>query len=502
MTLSVVDGPRCTSASICYAREMKRRRFLQASAAASVLPFVNGCPTGPGIGDAGEPEPDYTLDPATYDNGETMGAFADDVALDEATFRLGVSAGGMTASTALLWGFVDGGGNARLRVWRDTATEGEVALVVDEMVTPLEAGAVRFDADGLAPATTYQYALFAEDGDGNLVGRSAVGRFRTAWPEDWDKPLTLGGVTCTSWENRPYQALQVMADEDELDLFVHLGDMSYNDEAFTEEEYRALWHTTLSDPGYRALLERTGGYYAWDDHEFQNNLNPETVDAARFAAAHRTFFENIAAVEGEGGEIYRSYRWGTTAEIFILDCRTLRRPSEMQSGVSAYLGEAQTAWLKGALQSSPCHFKILLNSVPMTRMPQLWALAGDRWQGYPAARTDLLQFLEDEGIERVWFLSGDFHMGFVGRVEPDGFGRQIWEVAVGPSGNLGNPLALLINDPDQRDLVFPESQFLYGGARLSSTTLTFDPRADTVRVRYVAGNDGEVLFDETITPET
>ena len=34
------------------------------------------------------------------------------------------------------------------------------------------------------------------------------------------------------------------------------------------------------------------------------------------------------------------------------------------------------------------------------------------------------------------------------------------------------------------------------------TTLTFDPRADTVRVRYVAGDDAEVLYDETITPDT
>ena len=114
---------------------------------------------------------------------------------------------------------------------------------------------------------------------------------------------------------------------------------------------------------------------------------------------------------------------------FILDCRQERTPSRGE-----YVSVAQMTWLKSALSSSPCHFKVILNSVPIAQLPDVWLMEDDRWQGYPRQRDELLNFIVDTPIDNVWFLAGDFHIGAVWRVESSGPRQQIWEILCGPGG--------------------------------------------------------------------
>jgi hypothetical protein len=50
-----------------------------------------------------------------------------------------------------------------------------------------------------------------------------------------------------------------------------------------------------------------------------------------------------------------------------------------------------------------------------------------------------------------------------------------------------------------RKIVFPPEQFLYAGGGFQATTLTFDPKANTVRVVFIdpAKNDA-VTCDQTL----
>jgi len=157
-------------------------------------------------------------------------------------------------------------------------------------------------------------------------------------------------------------------------------------------------------------------------------------------------------------------------------------------------------WLKNALVASPCHFKIILNSVPITELSEHWPSAEDRWQGYPAQRAELLDFLDSADLDNVWFISGDFHLGSVGRVDLPGVRRNRWEILVGPGATVSNPLALLGETiPEQRDKYFPVEQFIYFNYRWSSTVLTFDPERDAVRVVFTQAEDGQVAFDQWIS---
>lgn len=442
--------------------KLHRRDLLLSGAAATLASCSPKPPSGPRV-----------IVPGDYDRAQAVTFAPAAIAQSDVLFPLGVQAGAIRPDGALLWTRVEGGAAQRLRVWRDAGDDGTVQLAHESSPTAAAYGTVHAPVRGLAPATWYHYGFFDED----LARRSPLGRFRTAFPFDWKEPLRLGATSCTNFRMAPYVALSATAKE-EPDLFVHLGDISYNDPAKTTDEFRALWTRTLQDPGYRDLLTRCGWYAMWDDHELENNLDPETADPTRLRAAIDSFYETIAAERGPGGELWRSYTWGGTAELFILDCRTERKPSTIGTPEATYLSRAQMDWLKGALKQSGAHFKVICNSVPITLFPPpLWGVQNDRWQAYEAQREELLSFIIDEPIDHVLFLSGDFHLGLVMRVEKTGQRRRLWELSCGPGGNSGNPLSLVWESPENREIAFPREQFAYCGKRSSVRRARSPPAA-------------------------
>jgi phosphodiesterase/alkaline phosphatase D-like protein len=191
-----------------------------------------------------------------------------------------------------------------------------------------------------------------------------------------------------------------------------------------------------------------------------------------------------------------------TAEFFLLDSRIERKPSTIGTPEATYLSRAQLDWLKGALKASKAHFKVILNSVPITHFPPpLWGVQNDRWQAYVPQREELLDFIVDEGVEHVLFVAGDFHLGLVMRVEKEGPRRRLWEVAAGPGGNSGNPLALVWESPENRPIAFPKEQFTYCAGVPAVTLLELDPRANTARVKFIDPATDEVRFEQVLTED-
>jgi len=494
---------------------MDRRDFLRLSALGLLAP---GCAVPPVDGAPLCVATD--VDPGTIDQAVRTSFAAAAVPVDDDAFPQGVCAGAMRAHTVVLWVRVVGPRRNEplvVRVWRDV-DDSQVDLVSEAIAIPVadndavvgdseSSGIIKVRVRGLAAGTWYRYAVFVGDGVGDVVGdgagfvaRSTIGRVRTAFDAGNCGPVTIGATTCTNPRLAPFDALTQMADPDDdfgdLDAVLHLGDMVYADGSRSPDAYRAHWRAALADPGYRALLARQGLYLTWDDHEFDNNLNPEEAPVGLIEMAKTAFYENTPTESGSDGA-WTSYQWGTTVEVIQLDARTERVPSLRGEDSAAYLSRPQMEFLKRRLRESPCQFKVVMNSVPMTRMPELWILQGDRWQGYEPAREEILNFLEDNAIDNVWFLSGDFHVGFVARLEQTGFRSKLWEVAVGPGGNLGNPIMAFVLG-GQREDVFPAAQFRYGEGILAATRLRFDPDSDDVRIRFT-GVDGAVLYDETLS---
>lgn len=422
--------------------------------------------------------------------GELLDFDPDSLPIDAQTFPLAVMAGEMKPTSVMLTAAIADAAPKTLRVWRTTDTPGVVDLVHEAEVVPSPEGLVKLTVDGLCPGTWYRYGYFAGDGE-TFTARSIVGEVRTAIADDALEPLTIAMTACNG-SSLDWPALAVTADE-YYDIFCHLGDMAYCDGSETLAEYRAVWREYLGAAGFKAVLSRAGLYATWDDHEIDDNSNfdRETMNPSELARrqnAMDAYFEVMPIdAEGPNYQLWRSFRWGLSAEIIVLDCRYERRPSMDQ-----YISPAQMAFLKDRLQNSPCHFKVVMNSVPITNMPLAWDVAAnDRWEGYPGQRDEVLAFINQHQITNVWFLSGDFHVCFVSRLDTGSdLASRTREIAV--TGGNENPIPEFLTQLDP-------PRFDYGVHRARACVLVFDPEADAVNVRFLDPQTGEDLYNETLT---
>jgi len=227
----------------------------------------------------------------------------------------------------------------------------------------------------------------------------------------------------------------------------------------------------------------------WDDHEVDNNWDGETVDAGQLAAAMQATFEHLPLRRDaeHPNRFWKSLRWGHTVELFVLDCRTERKPSTRFGPDAEYISPEQMTWLKAALADSPAIFKVIVNSVPIGNFPPLFdAAAADRWEGYAAQRLEILSFIDDTPITGVLWLSGDFHLGAIGRVDTSGPGSTQLEVVASPAAQVGNPLSV--------NLVAP--QWDWAITKDSYTVLDFVPGLGQVTITFI-DEDGETLVQRS-----
>ncbi len=418
--------------------------------------------------DAGESTPDAkTIQPP-------------DPLTESTSFRLGISAGDLAGDRGVLWTYYTGIAPLVAIAWRMGDGDSYVEELGPFEATASDAGFIHVPVTGLKPGARYRYAFVELQGD-TRVARSRIGRFRAPIAAGASEVLTFGAVACTD-ESKPINALARAAERDDLDAFLFCGDNAYCDGATSLADYREKYIAHFGRAEHRALREATGMYITWDDHEVKNDWNPETIGEAQLATAFRTFFEHAPLTEEHPRRIWRSAKWGKTAEIFVLDCRSERLPSTITSSAPQYISAEQMTWLKLGLASSDAVFKIIINSVPITNMPSVWdAYPTDRWEAYGAQRTDILKFIDDSHITGVLWLAGDFHLAFISKVSPSGAGANQREVLCGPGGQSSNVLVSTLNAP----------QFSFATGTNNYTTLRLDPSTREVKVAYHDGAGAE-----------
>ncbi|HTN14388.1 MAG TPA: alkaline phosphatase D family protein [Sphingomonadaceae bacterium] len=166
--------------------------------------------------------------------------------------------------------------------------------------------------------------------------------------------------------------------------------------------------------------------------------------------------DNVAAIDAIG--LPRTIRWGSLAEVILTDARSYRsEPLDLAWQSEPYtprypffvpralveaeegdersmFGTRQFQWLKDQLTRSSARWKILVSSVPM--MPfgfgfQYDTATGetesgdivfttDAWDGFPAERKALLDFVAAQKVPGVLVLSGDHHTHFAGVLQSNG----------------------------------------------------------------------------------
>ena len=463
-----------------------RRSFLQISAALAASACSDPL-SSPDVEPGGEAPPAPGLDPRPEVDLQRAAAVPginlDSVPVRAADFPYGVMAGDATDDRAMLWTKYSGSGT--LGVQLEAEGGGGMAVASRALTTTEQgdAGFMHVDLAGLEGGKRYRYAFYVVDGSGKVVARSPFGRVRAALEPTAREIVTFGGTSCTHQVSAPYPVLSDAARRN-LDFFIHCGDHVYTDsgtDATTLAQYRVKYGYAWGAAGMSALHGSAGMVLTWDDHEILNNWNPETISAARLDAARRAFFEHRALRRNAAApdRIWRSLVWGKTLEVLVLDARSERKPSTRETARAQFISPAQMAWLKDRLSRSTAVFKFVVTSVPISNFPISAAGEADKWEGYPAQREEILDFVEARDLKGVWWLSGDLHFGSIGGVGPSGARRKMHEVLMGPGGT------------DARSPSLPTGQFDQVIGEKNYTMFRADPIRRELTVTFM-GAHGEI----------
>lgn len=191
------------------------------------------------------------------------------------------------------------------------------------------------------------------------------------------------------------------------------------------------YHRYLRDvPGLRSVLATTPTYAIWDDHDFGPNNSDRTFRWRDLSLdLFKKYWPNPSAGTAETAGIFHSFKIADV-EFFMLDDRYHRDPNEAPDR-KTMLGSGQLTWLKEQLKASTATFKVIVNGHTMTIDRQD---TGEYWANFGTEREDFLNWMFSEGIDGVFFISGDWHVGSLSRIDFSREGYPLYELI---SSNAG-----------------------------------------------------------------
>ncbi len=324
-----------------------------------------------------------------------------------------------------------------------------------------------------------QEGLFATEwSDGEL--RTAPRERRDvlfSWSGDtagqgWGIDLSRGGM-------RIFDSIRALSP----DFFLHAGDQIYADGplaaemklpdgtfwrnivtkekskvAETLDEFRGNYRYNLLDPAFRRFRREVPFIPTWDDHEVRNNWYPgqELGGDPRYVEQKTDVLADRArhamreySTLGSTEKNYRSFRYGPTLEVFVLDGRSYRTAnSENVSPSDHFLGRAQLDWLKAGIAASKSTWKVLLSNMPFATVvvdpPRPdhrvvhdgWGNEGGPPKGRELEIAELLSFAKKTRIKNLVVLTADVHHAAAHEFSPVSAAFKdfdpFWEFVAGP----------------------------------------------------------------------
>lgn len=304
---------------------------------------------------------------------------------------------------------------------------------------------VKIDVAGLNE-DTYYYYYFKALGSNSVIGRMKTTALNTA------ENLRLALVSGSNYNSGFYNAYRAMAERNDIDAVVHLGDYIYeyetnhygehpdrflepNNEIITLADYRMRYSHYRLDPDLRYAHQQYVWYVIWDDHEVANNSwrdgaeNHDPVTEGDFHdrkdAAVQAFFEWIPIRENADGTIKRTINFGNLANMILIDTRNEDRDDPEGLGVNdenkTMLGQAQYDWFTNQLLQSQyqdnVQWKLIANQVMFAPLRVFGQVVNkDQWDGYNYERQRILDYISGMNIKNTVMLTGDIHTSWANDV--------------------------------------------------------------------------------------
>lgn len=335
---------------------------------------------------------------------------------------------------------------------------------------------VRVDVQGLQPNTWYYYRFFWS-GIPSLRGRT-----RTLPAGDTDS-IRVAVASCQSFTSGFYNIYHWLSRTNDVDAIFFLGDFIYEyggtstfgrdhdppQEILTLSDYRTRHSQYRLDKDLREVLRQYPLFSVWDDHEVANNSwrdgaenhdpNTEGDYQTRKNLALQVYSEWMPLRypnPGENVRIFRRFTWGNLMDVHFLDTRLFDRDEPLGFLVSPndpvltdtarkMLGPEQRQWLLDGLSSGTALWRVIAQQVMMAPLQVLGLVVnGDQWDGYPAERRKLWDFIINNNIPNIVVFTGDIHTAWANDLPHTGYDPNTGAHSVGvefvatsvTSGNL------------------------------------------------------------------
>jgi phosphodiesterase/alkaline phosphatase D-like protein len=398
---------------------------------------------------------------------------------------LWIWSGAVTESAAVVTAKVPSNEQVRLAYDR-TATFDDAQFVVSDRRGPVH----RFVLDGLAPATTYHYAI-------EIAGRldtARTGTFETFDEGPQDFTVAFSSCARAGSNGAVFDTIREL----QPDLYLIAGDFSYGDVlANSLDAFSHMYDQGLTRPAQARLYASTPIAYTWDDHDYGGN-DAASDSPSREAAliSYRAHVPHYPlSLPGNDAPIAQAFTIGRVRFI-LTDTRSARDPSSLPDGPDkTLLGDEQLAWfldeVTGALADYP--LVVWVSSVPWLAEPDS---GSDDWGGYTHEREIIASTIAATGNgDRLILLGGDAHMLAI----DDGSNNDF-----APGGGAAFPV-MQAGALDRVGSVKggPYSEGTYpGGGQFGLITVTDDGGEITVDLRGLTWEAEEVVSLSLTIPET
>ncbi|MEO7720574.1 MAG: alkaline phosphatase D family protein [Pseudolysinimonas sp.] len=415
--------------------------------------------------------------------------------LVNATFPYGVASGDLTADSIVLWTrVVPGSGDVEW--WCEPVSGGERHVGERRSGTAAAdptTGSVHVLVDRIGGVPQYRYGF---------VGAGAAspeGLFKTL---PTDRPARFAVVCCAKFNSGFFNAYRALAEMDDIDFVLHLGDYIYEaaevpvgkqtpganigrpmdplGTCVTYADYDTRYREYRGDQDLLLLHSRHAIIATIDDHELADNAwegGADEHDLARdgtwsdrkkaamdvwqdwMPTMRRPLDGGTGAGTDENSHIWQEISLGEAGRILLCETRLARTdPAGPDGSAKTELGTAQRDWLMSALETPVPGWTFLavpsmLASVEeaATDPDALFALRKlkltdadavdtfhDLWGVFGTEKAELLQAVH--AAERTIVLSGDVHFSAEHISTPDGNGFVEWTSTSITSPNLDDKM--------------------------------------------------------------
>ena len=359
---------------------------------------------------------------------------------------------------------------------------------------------IKIELNGLEFGTTYYYDVLIDEKKESFPFET---KFTTKDLWQWRKPAPdfsfLTG-SCAYFNepkfDRPGKSyggdssiFETMANT-KSDFHIWLGDNWYT----REVDYSSAWGLNYrashdrATPILQKFMASMPHYAIWDDHDYgPNDAGAHYLLKEKTREVFNNYWLNPTAGEDNKG-IYSQFSYGDV-DFFLTDDRYFRSDPNLPDSIDGipntekkYFGTQQMQWLQNALLFSKAPFKIIVTGSQVLNPNNKY----ECMQEYSFEYNQLLNFLKNNQIKGVLFLTGDRHHSEIIKYNRENL-YPLYDITVSPyTSGVSKVNGVELNNP------FREPNTLIEAQNFAKISFSGKKNERIMNVEFI-GLKGEIL---------